>query len=401
MEICCVKINTKYNSLTTQDIISINCIEKNLFNLGLNYNKLITTKNITSSLANIFGETNEDLIILLGSDDSKENQQIKSNFCNCFNLSLSDFYLELDLKGLPKEEYFFPSNSEFLLNNCKSLLQAFLLETNNKFYLFLPNDIDVINYTFKYYINPMIIRKSKKIYNNFIYKTLGIPKYKIESELKEILDSKNFIYKITEENLDANIIIRYQDNLDSEIIDKTTSIIYEKFNKYIYSLEDSSIFKVACDLLNLSNSSISIAENLTMGNIIKKLSEYDTQSKINSGIIFTNIQSISNNFKISQNILDENAFSNVELIYEIATDMLERNNSDLVLCSMGQIEKDTENTYKAVNFIAVGDIDGIHVYKNIFTGGYNSIIESITKTAIFYLIKKIKRNDLLFSQSTI
>ena len=31
MEICCVKINTKYSSLTTQDIISINCIEKNLF----------------------------------------------------------------------------------------------------------------------------------------------------------------------------------------------------------------------------------------------------------------------------------------------------------------------------------------------------------------------------------
>lgn len=186
MEICCVKINTKYSSLTTQDIISINCIEKNLFNLGLNYNKLITTKNITSSLANIFGETNEELIILLGSDDSKENQQIKSNFCNCFNLSLTDYYSELDFKGLPKEEYYFPSNSEFLLNNCKSLLQSFLLENNNKSYLFLPNDIDVINYTFKYYINPMIIRKSKKIFNNFIFKTLGLPKFRIESELNEI-----------------------------------------------------------------------------------------------------------------------------------------------------------------------------------------------------------------------
>ena len=401
MEICCVKINTKYSSLTAQDIISINCIEKNLFNLGLNCNKIIATKNITSQLANIFSEANEDLIILLGSDDSKENQQIKSNFCNCFNLSLTDYYNELDIKGLPKEEYYFPENSEFLLNNCSNLLQSFLIEFENKSFLFLPNDIDAIDYTFKYYISPMIIRKSKKIYNNFTYKTLGLSKLQIENELKEILNANQFIYKVNEENLDANIMIRFQDNLDNEIVNKITSRTNEKFNKYIYSLEDCSIFKTACDLLNLSNNSISIAENITMGNIIKNLSKYDIKKKINSGIVFTDLNSILNNFNITPEIIDENPFENVELIYEIATNMLEKNKTNIVLCSMGSISNNTENTYKAINLIAVGDIDGIHVYRNIFTGGYDSIIESVTKTAIFYLIKKIKRNDLLFSQSTI
>jgi nicotinamide mononucleotide (NMN) deamidase PncC len=280
-------------------------------------------------------------------------------------------------------------------------LQGFLLEKDNKMYIFLPNDEQVIDYIFKYYINPIFVRKNKKIYNNFIYKTLGLSKNKIESELRELLNTNHFIYKVSEEDLDGTIVIRYLDSIDNELLSKTTSAVYERFSKYIYSLEDCSIFKTACDLLNLSNENISIAENLTKGNITKKLSDYDTKSKIFSSTIFTSLDSISRNFDVAENLLDESAFSNVELVYEIASSMLEKNNTNLVLCSMGEMTKDNENVLTATNFIAVGDMDGIHVYKNIFTGGYNSIVESITKTSIFYLIKKIKRNDLLFSQSTI
>ena len=52
-------------------------------------------------------------------------------------------------------------------------------------------------------------------------------------------------------------------------------------------------------------------------------------------------------------------------------------------------------------YIAVGNIDGIHVYKNTLFGTREQIIDSLTQTAFFYLIKNIKQNDLFFDKTTV
>ena len=71
-------------------------------------------------------------------------------------------------------------------------------------------------------------------------------------EIKEIFKLPKYVnpaclavfgYKVNEENLDANIMIRFQDNLDNEIINNITSTTNEKFNKYIYALDASSGFR--------------------------------------------------------------------------------------------------------------------------------------------------------------
>ena len=73
--------------------------------------------------------------------------------------------------------------------------------------------------------------------------------------------------------------------------------------------------------------------------------------------------------------------------------MLEKNNSGMVLVTCGDI--DSENH---ICYIAVGDSDGIHVYKNTCLGTRDQIIETVSKCAVFYLIKKLKQNDLFFNK---
>ena len=67
--------------------------------------------------------------------------------------------------------------------------------------------------------------------------------------------------------------------------------------------------------------------------------------------------------------------------------------NDVVLVTCGDIQDD-----KNVCYIAVGDNEGIHVYKNSYGGSKKQIVNTISKCAVFYLVKKLKQNDLFFNK---
>ena len=68
--------------------------------------------------------------------------------------------------------------------------------------------------------------------------------------------------------------------------------------------------------------------------------------------------------------------------------MLELSNADISVFVLG------DTAESDICYMAIGDVDGIHVYKNKINDKSDNLIENISKTAIFYLIKKLKRNDL-------
>ena len=83
--------------------------------------------------------------------------------------------------------------------------------------------------------------------------------------------------------------------------------------------------------------------------------------------------------------------NSVEIVYEMAAGLLEHTECDMAIATYGNINDD-------YCYIAVGDIDGLHVYKNKCSGSHDKLVETLSKSAIFYLIKKIKQNDLFFNQ---
>ena len=79
----------------------------------------------------------------------------------------------------------------------------------------------------------------------------------------------------------------------------------------------------------------------------------------------------------------------VNTVYELANAMLETKTGDLVLFVLGDKNSD-------ICYMAIGDFDGIHVYKNKINIKNLNLIGNLSKTALFYLIKKLKQNDLCF-----
>ena len=95
--------------------------------------------------------------------------------------------------------------------------------------------------------------------------------------------------------------------------------------------------------------------------------------------------------------MNDNIFNgeiyNPNVAYEMTAKMFSLTNSDIVVTATGD---NIGNCY-----IAVGDKNEIHVYKNKFVGTYNEIIDYITTASYFYLIKKLKKNDFHFEKSTV
>ena len=53
------------------------------------------------------------------------------------------------------------------------------------------------------------------------------------------------------------------------------------------------------------------------------------------------------------------------------------------------------------NYIAIGDKNAVHVYKNIFCMSRENAIDNLCKAGNFYLIKKLRSNDFYFDKSNV
>ena len=110
---------------------------------------------------------------------------------------------------------------------------------------------------------------------------------------------------------------------------------------------------------------------------------------IDGTYLFHKFENILKTLPIDNNIISEYGEYSVNTIYELSNELLDRSNADLVLFTLGDKNED-------ICYMCVGDIDGIHVYKNKINIKDDKMIENLTKTAIFYLIRKLKQNNLQF-----
>ena len=199
------------------------------------------------------------------------------------------------------------------------------------------------------------------------------------------------------------ILVRYNRQLNSEIVQQFISTIYERLSKYIYADEDIKLENQALQLLKIYNKTLAIAETLTGGNIAHKFISNNNNAfdSLKEAILTTSKSSKLNRLKVSESIINNYTEKSVEFAYEMAAGLLETSGADVVLINTGNIAELSDSSNTKTCFIAVGDMDGIHVYKNTFSGSNEQIVDGITKTSFFYLIKKLKQNDLQIFRSTI
>ena len=161
------------------------------------------------------------------------------------------------------------------------------------------------------------------------------------------------------------------------------------------------IEKVLYELLKLNDIKIGFVEDVTCGELMSRLNRQapDAKSYIAPSLVLTNSE--YKKAKLLKNDdLNFDTDIDANVVYNMAATYLKQNQADLVIATVGTTTL-SNNQLAGLCFIAVGDRNEVHVYKNIFKGSHEEIVDCICTASFFYLIKKLKKNDFHFEQITV
>lgn len=413
MKVSCVRINTDIIVGKKQDEI-ISYLSKMFLGIGVVMQNIVTTQNNPENFFHAVNFLQTNTVLILGEASSSKNYVIKKYLSDLTKIELekneisfnnvTNYYKQENSPVLveSENEYYMPKGA-FVMSSTTSPMQGFILQAGGKTYIFLPEHFLSIQEMYEKEIKPFFTANSSIKYKTHIIKTFGIFEKDIYSILGDL--TKN-IYKILfityPSELEVSLHIRYNETIDPEIIRGILAKVYEKLSKYIYADEDVSLAKRVFDLMKLSNKTISIAESVTGGNITSSLikANPDFALSLKESIVCPSVESKIKSLGVTPAIIEKYGEVSIETAYEMAAALLDKTNSDIVLCTTGSLDTGNNNE-KKVAFISVGNVDGIHVYKNTFIGNREQVIGNITQTSLFYLIKNIKQNDWFFGQTTV
>lgn len=299
-----------------------------------------------------------------------------------------------------ENEWKIPKNARAILNP-NNITQGYILENKDVIYCVLPLNEQDARQMFGDVVLEYLLSNQKKKYKNFTLKTFGLSAENLKNLLNQYIKNKEKVtINLFEKNNGVDIVIKAQEENNS--LDEIAQKIFVKLDKYIYSVEDVPISQVAYNLIKLNNLKISFAETITGG----KLSAYFLAQEdkaidyIVESIVAPNKKSKKDLLNVDETLIEQEGENSVKVVYQMATNLLKQSQSDIVVACVGNSVAQ-ENLPAGLCYIAVGDKREVHIYKNVFMGSHNEIIESILNACYFYLIKKLKKNDFHFEQSTV
>lgn len=247
----------------------------------------------------------------------------------------------------------------------------------------------------------MISKRKTKLKNN-IFKCFGISKSDVMSLLSSLLsENHGVILDIIGKGLLTDISLKANEN--NVYFYEFTRIIFEKLNPYIYSENDLSLEETAIELMKINKLTLATAESVTGGQIVSNLikNNLGASQVVIEGLVTYSNQSKCELLNVSKETLDKHTSVSVQTTYDMAEGLLELSKADVVIATTGYASSVKENEEKGLVFIAIGNKNRIDVYKNKFSGTRNEIIETAAQAAIFYLIKKLRKNDFYLEENEI
>ena len=402
MKISCITISNNTIQSNEQNNI-LNYIFDTISKKGLSINSFHSVSNTLDSLSRVFNSLDEELLFVVGGNSGSFNFDIKNNLCNIINESIMSFdLLETNIQNyintnnvsnddILKESYC-PNNSFPLI--CEHhYLSGFLYRNDSCIVVYLPENLYVVKELFKKYIDDIIIDLFSITNDSIIISLFGITNVDIESSISDLINNNKVKFQIKSNALESTIIITNKHHIDNNIFQEYVAETLSRLKKYTYSTSYDNIYKVATNMLYLSRRSLFITETFTKGCFTKMLlSSNDYKNLPIETHVYSNIRSLLSKYKLNESSYENNKL-NVKLISELSSKIYETNKCDLLLCLLGEYD---DKSYHNTGFISITDEDGIHIYKNSVMASEEDMIEVISKSASFYLIKKIKENNLLF-----
>lgn len=372
----------------------IEFLKRNIVKIG-EEPSLISYGNNFNILESLLLKSDYDLIFIIGTNSAIYNHNIKEYFIKSLNekleknidceLALKEYCRKNNIVFSMEEELnaFFPTNSISLFNS-EYYSNGFIYQKNSHNFVVLPSNIEFVKEFFNnisYQLNNLL--ETHK--DNLVLHCFGILEHDIKNIIKSEIDESNTSFTILNSGLDSTI---YINSLNGFLNQDIVANICTKLSKFIYSTEDTDLYETVNNLLTIQKKKIVISEMLTYGNISLNLSKINN-NLIEFSYIFNSFESVLQKLKLDECIVRQFGKYSVNTVYELDNLLLQNSTSDIAVFILGHPTQDQ-------CYIAIGDIDGIHVYKNKILKFNDSLIKNISDTTLFYLIKKLRQNDLQF-----
>lgn len=232
-----------------------------------------------------------------------------------------------------------------------------------------------------------------------VFKCFGISKNEIKTILSPFLQDNRGVYiSIEGENLLIDIILQADDK--NNYFYDVSREVFEKFNRFIYAESNISLEETAFELLKLNNLKIAIAESITGGELVSSLIKKNAEASkviIEGDVVYSNDAKIRI-LGVDKQMLDKYTGVSLEITHEMARCLLQNTNADIVISTTGYATSSNLNEDEGLVFIGLGDRNKIDIFKNKFYGTREQIIQTSAQAALFYLVKKLRKNDFVLSE---
>lgn len=260
--------------------------------------------------------------------------------------------------------------------------------------ILLPDSLAECKHIYVDYLKNFLEKRDGQKHKIFYYKVFGLKQEEVEQKIAAF-DKKSFRINIkTDFAGDTKITVKCNGRVSQTSIDDMNAFMLEAFQENLYSVDDYSLSQVAIDLLKLYGRKLSVAESLTGGKIAADLVDVPGASDV----FFEGCTTYSNGAKQARLLVKTHTLSQFgavssETAYQMGTGLLKTSGCDVVLATTGIAGPGgaTQNKPVGLTYISVGDAKGIHIHKFVFSGDRNEVREKATKTALFLLIKFIKK----------
>ena len=316
-----------------------------------------------------------DLLAELSGGKVEENQTLKKVVTNYYNSK------NLPLDNTACMDWLIP-NKAIAVTNPNGKTQGYFLNIGSACVFVLPAEEQSLKNIISDCLLEYLENNFTIDYKSDTYKTFGLEESHIIEILKDVIKNKDKIFiSILSKGLACDVIIKAK--CDNEKYEDYTRLVYQRLEKYIYTIQDVSLDNMFLNLVEKQNIKLGLVGDASL---IRLLSSVDNKlSKHISDCII-----LPNNVAIGKFLNQININTNdPRLVYSLAVKLLERSDADIVLVSLSNLNQ--QNAGMA--YIAVGNKNKIDIYKNQFVGEQKEILGNIASTAIFYLIKKIQLND--------
>ncbi|MBE7074379.1 MAG: hypothetical protein E7376_00105 [Clostridiales bacterium] len=370
--------------------LSAKFLSENMYKLNFKIEEVCVFCN-NYDYENLTFKNNDIYFLLLQKSNSKLNS-VLANLSGCeltTNESLknttTNYYKQLNLPmdKTSELECIIPSKA-VAITNPNGKTQGFYVKVAESYIFVLPNNFN----EFKSIYNDCLL---EYIENNFAieyksetYKTFGLSEDYIFEVLKEQIKNKDKVHiSIFSRGLDNDIVIKAKQG--NELFQTYRQVVFNKLEKYIYSVQDLSLNNYLENLIKTSNVKLSLIGDLSVNNILNNVNV--NINNISSIICLPNVKS-KLKFGISNDLIQTYGEASAEVAYALAVKSLENNDCDLALAVIMHISNNV-----ATSYIALGNKLKIDIYKNTFQGDNNSIFDNVANAAKFYLIKKLNARD--------